>query len=72
MGGFAEYSKHDALGLAELVRRKEVTPAELCEEAIAVIERLNPKINAVVTPMFDLAKEYIKSPLPECRYTDFR
>ena len=26
MGGFAEYEQYDALGLADLVRRKEVTP----------------------------------------------
>ena len=29
-----DYSKHDATGLAELVRKGETTPSELLEEAI--------------------------------------
>ncbi len=37
----------DATAQAELVRKKEVTPVELVEAAIARIERLNPKLNAV-------------------------
>ena len=45
----------DAAAQAELVRNKEVTPLELVEAAIERIERLNPKLNAVVTPMFYLA-----------------
>ncbi len=45
----------DAAAQAELVRNKEVTPLELVEAAIERIEHLNPKLNAVVTPMFDLA-----------------
>lgn len=31
---FSEYSKYDGLGLAELVRKKKVSPGELVEEAI--------------------------------------
>ena len=31
---FADYAKHDGLGLAKLVHRKEVKPAELVEAAI--------------------------------------
>ena len=34
MSGFTEYARYDGLGLAELVRRGEATPAELVEEAI--------------------------------------
>ncbi|MEI6262815.1 MAG: amidase [Deltaproteobacteria bacterium] len=56
---FSEYTKYDAIGLAELVRNKEITPAELCEEAIRRIEKLNPKINAVIHPMYDLARKAI-------------
>lgn len=33
----------------------EITSAELCELSIAAIERLNPTLNAVVTPLFDRA-----------------
>ena len=52
----AEYGKLDALGLAELVRRGAVTPAELLEEAIARCERLNPRLGAVITPVYDEAR----------------
>ena len=45
----------DATAQAELARRGEVTPVELVEAAIDRIERLNPALNAVVTPAFDLA-----------------
>ena len=45
---FDDYVRHDAVGLAELVRRREVTPAELLETAIARTAAVNPKINAVV------------------------
>ncbi len=46
----------DATAQADLVRRKEVTPAELVDTAIRRIERLNPLLNAVVTPMPELAR----------------
>ncbi|TAK62280.1 MAG: amidase [Dehalococcoidia bacterium] len=46
----------DATAQAELVRQGEASPAELVEAAIARIERLNARINAVVTPMFDEAR----------------
>ena len=42
----------DAIAQAELVRSGEVTPEELVGAAIQRIERLNPALNAVVTPMF--------------------
>ena len=37
MSGFSEYTRYDGLGLAELVRKKEVKPVELVEEAIGRI-----------------------------------
>ena len=45
----------DATDLAELVRRGEVAPRELVEASITRIEALNPRLNAVVTPMFEQA-----------------
>lgn len=65
MAGFAEYDQYDGLGLAELVRLKKITPTELCEEAISRIEKLNPALNAVVTPMFEIGLDTAKKPLPE-------
>jgi amidase len=45
----------DATAQADLVRRGEVSPRELVEQAIGRIERLNPQVNAVVTPMYERA-----------------
>src|ERR1700728_3436792 len=50
------FVESDALLLAELVRQKEVTPAELTETAILLIEKLDPKLNAVVIRDFDRAR----------------
>ncbi|MFO1015567.1 MAG: amidase family protein [Caulobacteraceae bacterium] len=50
------YSDYDAVGLAELVRKGEVTPAELTDAAITRIEKLNPTLNAVVIERFDEAR----------------
>ena len=41
----------DATAQAELVRRRELTPLELVDAAIAGIERVNPALNAVITPL---------------------
>jgi amidase len=54
--GFSEYSNYDGLGLAELVRKKAVKPIELVEAAIERIERLNPKLNAVIFKAYDDAR----------------
>jgi len=44
----SEYAKFDALGLAELVARKEVSPKELALTAAKAIETANPVLKAVV------------------------
>jgi amidase len=46
----------DATAQAELVRRGEATPLELVEETIKRIERVNPKINAVIVPLYEKAR----------------
>jgi amidase len=45
----AEYTTYDALGLAELVRQGDVTPAELHAVAVQAIEAVDPQINAVAS-----------------------
>ncbi len=55
----------DATAQADLVRRKEVKPIELVDAAIERIERLNPLINAVVTPMYEQARAAATGELPE-------
>ena len=54
----------DATAQAELVRRGEASPLELVEAAIARIERLNPALNAVVTPLFEQARTQAVADLP--------
>jgi amidase len=49
----AEYAEHDALGLADLVARKAVTPKELARLAARAIETSNPTIKAVVETYSD-------------------
>ena len=47
----------DATALAELVKRKEVSAAELVDAAIARLEAVNADLNAVITPMYESARE---------------
>jgi amidase len=62
---FAEYDRYDALGLAELVRSKQVSASDLLEEAITRVERVNPELNAIVCKRFDEARADAKSGLPD-------
>src|SRR4051794_26952205 len=62
---FSEYGKYDAMGLAELVRKKKVTAAELLDEAIARTSAVDPQINAVVVKHYDYAERQIKKGLPQ-------
>lgn len=63
MTGFAEYSSYDALGLAELVQKGEVSPGELVEECIARVERVNPTLNAVILTLYQQARAAAREPL---------
>ncbi|MCC6205288.1 MAG: amidase [Hyphomicrobiales bacterium] len=57
------YAESDALGVAELVRSKQVKASEIAETAITVIERINPTLNAVVIKTFDLARTLSAAPV---------
>jgi amidase len=57
-----DYEEYDGLGLAERVRNGETTPRELLERAIARLERFNPALNAVITPMLDQAWDRTREP----------
>lgn len=65
VGDFSDYDKYDGLGLAELVRNKEVKASELVEEAITRIERLNPQVNAVIHKMYESARNTAEGDLPD-------
>ena len=59
----SEYDKYDALGLAELIAKKQITSAELLDAVRQRVEAINPKINAFNHLFFDNAEEQIKSGL---------
>jgi len=61
----AGYGSLDAVAMADLVRRREVAPRELVDEAIARIERVNPRLNAVVERLFEQARAAAAAALPE-------
>jgi Asp-tRNA(Asn)/Glu-tRNA(Gln) amidotransferase A subunit family amidase len=66
MAGFAaEYDQHDGLGLAALIRTGEVSAPEVVEAAIARIEADNPRLNAVVTRLYDRALAALAAGLPD-------
>ncbi len=60
----------DALTQADLVRTGEATPLELVDAAIARIEQVNPRLNAVITPLFEKARDQAtSSQLPDGPFT---
>jgi amidase len=61
----ADFADDDALGIAERVRRKEVTAQELADAALAAIEELNPKINAVLARSPEEARRTISAGVPD-------
>jgi len=56
---------HDAMGLAELVRRKQVTASELLEAAIGRAEVLNPRFNFLAQKHYDYGRAAIANGLPQ-------
>ncbi len=59
-----DYDQFDGLGLADLVRRGEVTPGELLDDAIARLEAVNPALNAVTATLYDQARAGISGGVP--------
>jgi amidase len=55
----------DATEQAALVRRGEVSPRELTEAAIARIEAVNPKLDAVIRTRYDAARQEAGGELPD-------
>jgi amidase len=65
----SEYAKYDGLGLAELVRQRQVKPEELVRTALAAIEAVNPVLNAVIRVLEDEAQATLKRGVPEGPFT---
>ena len=64
MMSLTEYADRDAVGIAELVRRGEVSAGEVVETALAAIAALNPKLNAVINVMEDEARSQVAALAP--------
>src|SRR5260370_23853833 len=66
---FKEYGNYDAVGLAELVHNKQVSPGELLDKAVARTAKVDPQINAVVVKHYDYAERQIEKGLPDGPFT---
>jgi amidase len=51
------YKYYDGIGLAELIKKKELQPKEVLEEAIKTIEQHNPALNAVINKFYEKAEK---------------
>ncbi|HEY3799967.1 MAG TPA: amidase [Caulobacteraceae bacterium] len=58
-----EYLACDAVALAALIARREVTAAEALEAALARLAKVNPKINAVTMDLAERARREAAGPL---------
>lgn len=56
----SEYSGLDATALADLIRRKQVSPEEVLETSLEALEKINGKLNAVVDYTYEYALRQIK------------
>jgi amidase len=65
MKGYDRLSSMDATDLAGLIKKKKIQPGELLELTIERIEKINPQLNAVVTKMYDEAREAVRRPIPD-------
>jgi amidase len=63
---FADY---DGLGLAQLVRRGEVSPTELLDWAIANTEAVNPHVNWLAHRHYEEARQQIEAALADAAFT---
>lgn len=64
MAVFTDYEDYDALGLAALIARGDVSAGEVLDAAVARLEARNPAINAVIHPMLDAARAQLAAGLP--------
>jgi Asp-tRNA(Asn)/Glu-tRNA(Gln) amidotransferase A subunit family amidase len=65
----SDYERYDGVGLAQLVKAREVKPEELLEAAVERVEQRNPAVNAVINPLYDHAKAAIAAGLPSGPFT---
>jgi amidase len=56
---FEEYRKQDAVSLAGLIAKRQVSAEEVPEAAIARAEQVNPAINAIVHKQYAQARKAV-------------
>ena len=54
---FSEYNQYDGLGLAALIQNKEIQAQQLLEVALARTQQVNPRLNAIIIPMYEHAQK---------------
>jgi amidase len=59
-----EFLKYDAIGLSALVQKGDVTASELMEVVIGRIEKVNPTLNLVSVPCYDLGRDLAAGDIP--------
>ena len=69
MKAFPDFEQYDALGLADLVKRGKVSPAELLEAAIERVEARDGAVNAVTMKLYDYGRKAIADGLPAGPFT---
>src|SRR5438552_15866281 len=69
MASIIDFANYDGLGLAELVRRKDISAKELLDAAIARVDATNPVLNAIITRMDEHGRAAIASGLPSGPFT---
>lgn len=62
---FKEYKNYDAIGLAELIKNKQVSAAEVLTAAVAAADELNPRLNAIIHRFEQRAFAAIEQGLPQ-------
>ncbi len=60
-----EYQKQDAVGLAELIRNRDVSADEVLDAAVARLDQVNGTLNAVIDRFEGEARQAIKDGLPD-------
>ena len=69
MSTFPEYERHDATGLADLVRQRQISASELLDAAVERVEARNGAVNAVTMKLYDHARAAIARGLPDGPFT---
>ena len=65
MADFKEYGDHDAVGLAALIRDRQVSETEVLDEVLARMRAVQPKLNAITHDMESFARQAIADGLPD-------